>query len=207
MILTTFVLVMLALLFWLGHGVSLIGRVSQGEKIAPQSAQALLLIDLQTVFWESGFFDPKSKAEAELAVLAEISEAKSNQQPVIAICQQWSIPSTKLIARLAMKGMALEGSKGTEVALPFAAAVDHVVIKRVQDAFETGELDLLLQKHRIGKLRIVGLDGNYCVAKTAEAACLRAYQVEVVSKAVLSSDQVAFQKTTQDLTRKGVVFI
>ena len=86
-----------------------------------------------------------------------------------------------------MKGQAVEGTPGTEVAEPFAGQADNILVKRVQDAFETGELDQLFETLGVGRLRIVGLDFNYCVLKTALAAGNRGYAVTVVKQGTLAA--------------------
>jgi glutamine phosphoribosylpyrophosphate amidotransferase len=103
---------------------------------------------------------------------------------------------------LAMKGQAIEGSAGTELAEPFAGLVDQVLVKRVQDAFETGALDALLTKLGVGKLRIAGLDLNYCVLKTALAARNRGYEVSIVKEGTLSA--ASSERTEKQMAAQGV---
>lgn len=196
-------LLLLALL-WVLNGIRRIGNVSHGPKIEARPNRALLLIDLQTVFWDSDTYDIQARSEVEAAVLSAVADARKRGDSIIALRQEWSIPSTKLVARLMMKGQAIAGSDGTEVAAPFAGLADHTIVKRVQDAFETGELDSLLKTLNVGSLRIAGLDGNYCVAKAAEAAILRGYAVELVKEAILTADPKAGQKTFAALVKKGV---
>jgi nicotinamidase-related amidase len=186
----------LGLFLWLANGIRLIGAVSQGRKAGDRPGTALLLIDLQAVFWEQGPYEGKEKADAESAILDEIAAAKAKGYPVIAIRQEWSFPSTKVIAYLAMKGQAVEGTPGVEIAAPFAGLADHELVKPVQDGFETGELDALLERLDIGKCRIAGLDFNHCVAKTALAARNRGFDVAVATRATLSAGP---RKKTQDM--------
>lgn len=176
----------LLLILWLGQGVRRIGSVSVGERIPDRPESALLLIDLQSVFWDHGPYSETAKEQAATNILKEVEVARAQGHPVIALRQEWSIPSTKIVARLAMKGQAIAGSEGTELAERFASLPQHVLVKRVQDAFETGELDRLLQRLNVGKLRLVGLDLNYCVQKTALAAANRGYDVTVVKAGTLS---------------------
>lgn len=180
------VFILIAVLIWLGFGVARIGAVSTGPQITPGDRTALLLIDLQTVFWENGPYSAADKAAAERRILAEIEAGRSNDIPVIAVRQEWSLPVTKMLARLTMKGQAVTGTAGTELAKPFQELVDHEIVKRVQDGFETGALDTLLAQLDVGHLRVVGLDGQYCVAKTAQGALLRGYQVDLVLPGILS---------------------
>lgn len=188
---------------WLAFGARKIGAVSRGKQIAPQEREALLLVDLQSVFWDRGPYSALARQSAKAAILREVASAKAQGHPVVAIRQEWSIPSTKIIARLAMKGQAIAGSAGTDIAEPFAGCADAVVTKRVQDAFETGELDAVLAKYGVGKLRLVGLDLNYCVKKTALAARNRGYEVAVIEAATLSDGPTG--KARRHMAAHGVI--
>ncbi|GIT85640.1 hypothetical protein ROBYS_06560 [Roseobacter sp. OBYS 0001] len=194
----------LAPALWFANGIRKIGKISSGDPIGPRPGTALLMIDLQTVFWASGIFGESVKTKAKATILSEAEAAKTNRIPIIAVRQEWSIPSTQAIARLLMKGQAVAGTPGTEIASPFSDLADHVLVKRVQDAFETGELDKLLVGLDVGKLRIVGLDTNYCVAKTALAARQRGFEVEIVTRGVLSADTTAAEKTLNMLRTRLV---
>ncbi|UWR12472.1 cysteine hydrolase family protein [Sulfitobacter mediterraneus] len=202
-----FALVIGGLGFWFARGVWLIGRVSNGPKVQNQSATALVMIDLQTVFWRDGPYSPDQKAGAENAILQAVERAKADGIPVIALRQEWSIPATKVIARLAMKGAAVAGTEGIEIAPPFADKADHTLVKRVQDGFETGALDPLLKKLGVGHLHLMGLDTAYCVAKTALAARARGYQVTIDRRTILAADQKTADKALKQLEEKGVTLI
>ncbi|WP_420006589.1 cysteine hydrolase family protein [Arenibacterium sp. LLYu02] len=191
----------LAIVLWLANGIRMIGAVSRGKPIASRPNTALLLVDLQTVFWEDGRYDDE-KALAQSAILDEIAEMNRNDSPVIAIRQEWSQPSTMAISWLTMGGQAIAGSLGNEIAAPFEGRADFVLVKRVQDAFETGELDALLKQLDVGTLRIVGLDMNYCVGKTALAARNRGFAVEVITRGTLAAKPT--EKMRELLTANGV---
>lgn len=87
---------------------------------------------------------------------------------------------------------------------PLDNLADHTVVKRVQDGFETDQLDRLLMQLDVGKLRIVGLDMNYCVARTALAARQRGYEVEIIRQGVLTADEKKAAKTCDMLREKQV---
>ena len=197
-------IVSIVLAIWLFIGIKKIGHVSQGPKIGDRPNSAILLIDLQTVFWESGPYDEESKAKAQSTIEAEVFHAQNAGTPVIAIRQEWSILSTKIIAKLLMKGQAVAGSKGIELAMPFADMANHTLTKRVQDAFETGKLDVLLKQLDVGTLRILGLDGNYCVAKTAQGARQRGFDVAIVTAGVLVGDPTKYKSVLKELNAAGV---
>lgn len=199
-----FGIVFLLLILWLGNGVRRIGSVSVGETIRERDGSALLLIDLQSVFWDRGPYSDAQKESAASVILDEVEAARAQNHPVIAVRQEWSIPSTKAVARLTMKGQAIEGSEGVEIAEQFSSLPNHVMVKRLQDAFETDELDALLERLGVGKLRIIGLDLNYCVQKTALAAKNRGYHVTVVKDGTLSAAPT--EAAEKRMSSAGVVF-
>lgn len=200
-----FTIAALSGLVWLANGIRKISIVSRGTPIGSRPGTALLMIDLQSVFWDEGPYEDTAKTDAMSAILAEVATAKTENLPIIAVRQEWSIPSTKIIARLTMRGQAVEGTPGTEIATHFEGLAEYVLVKRVQDAFETGELDRLLERLDVGKLRIVGLDFCYCIAKTALAARQRGYAVEVVTRATLCVNQTAADKTRVMLSSNAVI--
>ncbi|GAA6182289.1 hypothetical protein NBRC116594_37270 [Shimia sp. NS0008-38b] len=205
MIKTLLVILAVGFVGWLANGVRLIGAVSLGERIPVRPKEAVLLIDLQTVFWEQGPYSEADKALALATIVEEVNRAKAAGVPVIAMRQEWSIPSTKVIAKLTMGGQAIAGSKGTEIATPFADLPDFVLTKRVQDSFETGDLDALLAELDVGRLTITGLDARYCVAKSIQAAKNRGYQVDVVQNAVLSADHASGVGALEALVGEGTI--
>ena len=199
------ILAALALLFiaWLVRGVLHIGRATEGPKIDSRPNTALLLIDLQTVFWESEAYDEETKRRTLENITTLVTEAKAQNNSIIAIRQEWSEPATRLIAKLTMKGQAVAGTPGTEVAKPFNTMFTHEVVKRVQDGFETGELDALLESLNVGKVIIAGLDGEYCVARTAEAALNRGYDVELATNGIMTSRTDKLGAVIEKLTLLG----
>ena len=199
---------MLALMvLWVAHGVRQIGKISKGEPIGKREKTAVILIDLQTVFWNDSKYDATLKAQVLETIQQEVLRAKSQGDPIIAVQQEWSQSATKMVAKLTMKGQAIAGSPGTEIAAPFVGMADHTLVKRVQDAFETGALDKLLADLDVGQLRVMGLDGLYCVARTAKAALGRGIKVTLVKKGILTSDSDKLTTVMQDLRDEGAQII
>jgi nicotinamidase-related amidase len=172
--------------------------------IDPRPGTALVLVDLQEVFWDHGPYAADQKARAQQAILAEVTRARAEGWPIIALRQEWSLPATKLLARIFMKGQAIAGTPGLALAAPFRDHADHQLVKRVQDGFETGALDRLLARLDVGHIRLVGLDGNYCVARTAQAARARGFEVTLVRDGVLAENGATFERTAKQLAALGV---
>ncbi len=201
------VLGVVSVLVWFGFGIRRISAVSKGQRIRPRNGEAILLVDLQTVFWTNGPYDKLQKETAARVIRKRLEAAKTSGHPVIALRQEWSLPATRMLARIAMKGQALAGHPGTEVATPFFSFVDDEVIKRVQDGFETGALDALLAERDIGVLTIMGLDGEHCVSKTAQAALNRGYTVRIVPDGILTARTHRHEAVCADLVGLGATVL
>ncbi|KPN63653.1 Nicotinamidase-related amidase [Aliiroseovarius crassostreae] len=184
-----------------------ISHVSQGDKIPERSGTALLLVDLQEDFWNSGQYDEADKTQATQAIRAAVTRAKSEDQPVITLRQEWSTPSTRTFARIFMKGQGLAGQPGAELASSFVDMGEYEVIKRVQDGFETGALDTLLDQLDIGHVQIAGLDAALCVNKTAQAALARGYKVTLLQDGTLGALPKATEKAFETLKDAGAEVI
>lgn len=189
--------------FWLNYVSNVIGQVTQGERIPERDGKALLLIDLQSCFWEEKLYDSDTRARVEAAVGQAVAEAKAAGHPVVALRQEWSIPSTRVLARVFMGGKALAGGEGLELAAPFAGMADREVVKPVQDGFKTGELTHVLGEMGVGHLTIAGLDGIHCVNKTTQAALGRGYSVTLLTDGIATIDSKKLEEVYIDLRGKG----
>ena len=198
-----FLLIAFGVAIWLWASARSMTRASYGPKIGPRAGTAVVLVDLQTVFWNDARYSPTLRARVEAAVAREVALAQHEDQPVIALRQEWSGPGPRLMARVLRQGKAVQGSAGTELAPPFAKMADHVVVKRVEDGFETGELDALLDVLGIGALRILGCDGEGAVARTAQGALNRNYRVTLVADAIATEHPGAFASVAGALTSQG----
>ncbi len=194
----------IGLLFaWLAQGARRISQVTKGPKITHRNASALLLIDLQTVFWEGPAYDNTTRQQALDAILSEAEKAMQQGMPIIAIRHEWSEVRSRLIAKVLLKGAGIAGSAGTEIAHAFSELPAHVITKGVQDAFASGELETLLQSLDVGTLRIAGLDGEHCVARTAESALGRGYNVQLLADAIVTANKPRWPLIVQKLTEAG----
>lgn len=203
----TATIILLAAIIWAIATYRKIGAVSRGHPIENRTGAALLLIDLQEDFWNSGQYSEDQKARATEAIREAARKAKERGQPIVTIRQEWSQPSTKLFAKLFMKGTGVAGRPGTRMAAPFADLGQHDIVKRVQDGFETGALDTLLAQLNIGHLQIAGLDTAFCVNKTARAALGRGYKVSLISDGLLAALPKAEATARAALQKAGVQFI
>jgi nicotinamidase-related amidase len=61
---------------------------------------------------------------------------------------------------------------------------NHILDKRIMDAFSNPELGALLVENQIDQLFITGIAADQCVDRTTKAALNRNYKVTVISDAV-----------------------
>ncbi|WP_167853490.1 cysteine hydrolase family protein [Roseovarius aestuariivivens] len=188
---------------WLWARARAVVRPSQGSKIEPRPGTAVLLVNLQEVFWNDRHYDAQTRARVEGAVAREVALAQQGDQPVIALRQEFSGLGFRLVARLLYRGEAIQGGPGTGLAEPFVGIADHVLVKSVQDGFESGELDVVLRVLRVGHLRILGLDGEHDVAKTAQGALNRGFEVTLVGDGIATARAKAFEPVAEALGGQG----
>lgn len=197
------VIVGFAVLLWIWLRARALKRPSLGPMIEPRPGTAVLLINLQDVFWNEAHYDADQRARVEAAVAREVELAKLADQPVIALRQEYSDPGYRVVARLLHKGEAIRGGAGLGLAEPFVGMADHLVTKQAQDGFANRELCTVLRALRVGRLRILGLDGEHDVAKTAQGALNRGYRVELVRDGIATARHGAFDSVTQALGGQG----
>jgi len=171
---------------WFLRLLRFVNRPSDGPTIpAARDRRALLLVDMQAEHFEGA--RPAEESRLLAAVKAAIDQARAAGHPVIALRHGWQTPGTRLMTRMMLGGKGLAWESGTEIHPEIVEQVDHVVTKRVQDGFENPELGALLGRLDVGHLRIAGLDGCYCVKKTALAAANRGYRVELLTDAIVTA--------------------
>jgi nicotinamidase-related amidase len=169
-------------------------QVSDGPMVAERPGCALLLVDLQAAPWSASRYDEATRRGVEAAVAREVALAQDCNTPVIALKQEVAAPVARLIAPRAASG---------PLAKPFQGLADHVVTRWAEDGFETGELDNLLDVLRVGRLRIMGLDGAHSLARTAQAALDRGLEVELVRDGIATSDPERFEGAIEALVAQG----
>ena len=188
---------------WLWIAARYMVRATAGSPVPPRPGTALLLIETQEAFWTDAHHDAATRARIGAAIAREVELARLRDQPVIALRQEWGGIAPRLIAQRTRPGAPLRKGRDTGLAAPFRGMADHVVVKRVEDGFETGELDQLLEVLQVGRLRFAGRDGAHAVARTAQAALNRGYDITLVRDAIAAGDAKAFAEAREALASQG----
>ncbi|WP_338550352.1 cysteine hydrolase family protein [Roseovarius phycicola] len=194
---------LLGLAIWLWASARYMVRASDGVVIDRRPGHALLLVDFQAACWDDAYYEAPMRSRVETAVVREVALAQRDDIPVIALRHEWSGIGTRLVAHLQHQAGLIKGKPGTELATPFANLADHTVLKRVEDGFETGELDALLQVLDVGHLLIMGRDGAHAVARTTQAALNRGYDVTLVADGIATAQPGGFQDVADALMSQG----
>ncbi len=188
---------------WLWVTARYMVRATDGPRIPPRPGTALVLIETQQAFWTDTHHDAATRARVEAAIAREVELARHKDQPVIALRQEWRGLAPRLIARKTRPGAPLRGGPDTELADPFKGMADHVIVKRVDDGFETGALDQLFEVLHVGRLKLVGRDGMEAVARTAQAGLNRGYDITLIRDGIATKDAQAFKAVQEALTSQG----
>lgn len=92
---------------------------------------------------------------------------------------------------------------------PFADGLnivsENVFYKRMPDAFTNSALSAWLEEIGAKSVRLIGIDGNWCIKSTALGAVKHGFETHVARSAVASRNEKAFiNKTIEKLQRHGV---
>ncbi|WP_166418869.1 cysteine hydrolase family protein [Cochlodiniinecator piscidefendens] len=190
-------LIILALVIWCIIGARRIGTISNGSQIpADATGRALVIIDAQDCFL-------KKYDEAAVNALGdEIKQAKFNGIPVIGLRHEWKHQPEALMMRVLDGGTGVSGTKGLQINADLRVELDHTVDKFRQDGFHDGALDQLLRDLNVGHITIAGLDGNFCIQATAQAALNRGYSVKL-SKSIFARASDQWENTKANLIALG----
>ncbi|HBU96883.1 cysteine hydrolase family protein [Thalassospira lucentensis] len=202
------VLLLVALVAYTLYGHRRHLAISTGPKIdrASRSNTALLLIDLQDDFTSSTakYTYPAEALNNGIKAINKLVEtANANGSPVISIRQTFVGWYINFLVKLLNEGRGSLTSKGLDIDARIDGDIDHDIVKSRADAFHEAELDRVLDRHHIGKLIIVGLDGDFCVKATMQAALNRGYDVSFSDATTLAHNQQNWRETKSRLVALG----
>jgi nicotinamidase-related amidase len=165
--------------------------------------EALVVIDVQKDFTSPATYDPVSVEQALSRINALAADARDSGIPVLNVRHVFKGPYVNLLVRLLSGGRGAAGSPGlgTDPRLQLGASAEF--LKHRGDAFANPQFGEWLDRQDIGKLIIVGLDGNACVKSTADGALNRGYRVEIHDDAVLSSSAAGWTGQKARLKERG----
>ncbi|KZL06691.1 nicotinamidase/pyrazinamidase [Pseudovibrio axinellae] len=202
-----------ALLLLVGLGYSVLRRLRVRAQVRrgavernSQNKTALLVIDVQDDFtkstpkrqWPEGYVEDRL-----VRINGLVEDARRQGQPVIVIRQIFKGAFANSVMTLLGEGLGTRKSDGLGLDPRLAFEADAEFIKHVGDAFSNPALGAFLKIHKVGRLRLTGLDGCYCVKSTALGALRRGYVVDLEQDALLSINQKAWLKCRDEIVAKG----
>lgn len=169
---------------------------------------ALIVVDVQTDFtrrtgkhaYEPQDVEAKIQRINEEAALAELRGSL-----VVSIRQVLKEPVAKAAVRIIAGPAGLAGSPGLGLDDRLDISADADFEKSRGDAFSSRPFEDWLDSNRVGTLRIVGLDGCYCVQSTSRGAINRGYGVTIVDDCVLTAFPERWGAIKADLEKSGAV--
>lgn len=179
-----------------------------GTKIDPRDRpnSALLIIDLQedfTLAKGKNGYEPALVDKVIDAINDLVTHANENGYPVISIRQTFKGWYVNFLVNLLNKGRGGPASQGLDIDDRLFGDIDHDIVKAHADAFREPVLEQVLERQKVGKLIIVGLDGNYCVNKTTHAALNRGYEVSFSDATTLAIKPSSWRKTRSGMMARG----
>ena len=173
--------------------------------LAARPGEAIVVIDVQEDFTSGAVYEAAAVEEALSRINTVASEARTKGIAVLNVRHVFKGPYVNFLVRLLSggRGGARSGGLGTDRRLRLDA--DAEFVKHRGDAFSNPGLEQWLDRHGIGKLVIVGLDGNACVKSTADGALNRGYRVEILDGAVLAHSAPGWTRQKARLKARGAL--
>lgn len=200
--------IVVAFLAYVAIGIYRMITPTRGRKIdhAARPGSALVIIDMQDDFTnkrgKNGFGDA-AVASAIDTVNRHIEMARSQNIPVAVIRQVQYEPIAILVTKLLAGSEGLAGSPGLGLDPRIDASAAPDFEKSRADAFSNKKFEAWLAENHIGQLKLVGLDGCYCVQATAHGALNRGYAVEILQDGVLTAFPARWQECKMQLQARG----
>jgi len=142
--------------------------------------QALIVIDVQEGFQDTGFWGPSTNPDCERNIEALMAHWQAHGLPIIVVRHDSRTPESPLNPNQ-------DGNR----LLPFVAAVtaDQLIVKHVNSAFYGNPgLHDWLQERGINRVVVCGIQTNMCVETTARMAGNLGYEVTVALDATRTFD-------------------
>lgn len=147
--------------------------------------EALLIIDMLNDFVLPGApLDVPETRTIIKNIQREIAAARARKDPVLYVCDAHE-QNDKEFTKFGWPPHAIKGTRGAEVVAELApASGDPVIPKTTYSGFYGTELDEVLGRLGVERLRLTGCVTHICILFTASDAVLRDYAVTVVRDGV-----------------------
>ena len=113
----------------------------------------------------------------------------------------------RIASKLLFKGVAIKGQPGTKIDSRLKMLSDHHIAKSNLNAFANPQLHAVLQEHHITDLYFVGLDGAFCLDKTAKAGVRLGYFVHLLDDCVVTQYEKRCAGLRKQYDRLGVTLM
>ncbi len=177
---------------------------------AASHGKALLVIDAQSDFTgpSAKYPFPPGKSDALIAAVNQMSQqARAHGLAVVYIRHEFDGILGRLYSRLLLGGAVIAGSPGTELDPRLVRVSDHCFTKHETNAFSNPQLDAFLRQRQVSELYLAGLDGLFCVNKTARGALDRGYRVAFITDAIITKFERAWRRRPRRYAKEGATLM
>ncbi len=132
-----------------------------------------------------------------------ISYYEECRMPVVYIVT--SYPNNFFFNRFVKYG--ITGSKGVKIDKRIKIVSENYFEKQSRNAFDNKNLLKFVMENNIEQIELAGVDGRYCIAKTAESARKHKLKVNILNKCVATVYPDKIDKVSRRLIQNGVVYL
>jgi nicotinamidase-related amidase len=171
---------------------------------------AIIVVDIQEDYTGKTAKPPFPYQDSETLIASintVLERAVAHGCTIVYTTQEFEGLFGTIVSKLLFKGVAIKGQPGTKIDSRLKVVSDHHISKSNLNAFANPQLHAVLQEHHITDLYFVGLDGAYCLDKTARAGIRLGYSVHLLDDCVVTQFEKRCASLRKQYDRLGIALM
>jgi len=171
---------------------------------------AIIVVDIQEDYTGKTAKPPFPYQDSETLIASinpVLERAVAHGCTIVYTTQEFEGFLGTIVSKLLFKGVAIKGQPGTKIDSRLKVVSDHHISKSNLNAFANPQLHAVLQEHHITDLYFVGLDGAYCLDKTARAGVRLGYSVHLLEDCVVTQFEKRCASLRKQYDRLGIALM
>lgn len=169
--------------------------------------KAIIVVDIQEDYTGATAKPPfpyKDAATLIASINTVLEKAVEHDCTVVYTTQEFEGLIGTIASKLLFKGVAMKGQPGTKIDSRLNVVSNHHISKSNLNAFANPALHAVLEEHHIKELYFVGLDGAFCLDKTAKAAVRLGYTVTLLDDCVVTQFEKRCKSLRKNYDKQGI---
>jgi nicotinamidase-related amidase len=174
------------------------------------SPKAIIVVDIQEDYTGTTAKPPfpyKDSDHLIASINTVLAYAAERGWTIVYTTQEFEGILGTIASKLLFKGVAIKGQPGTKLDARLNVLSRHHISKSSLNAFANPQLHAVLQEHHVEEIYLVGLDGAYCLDKTAKGGARLGYNVTMIEDCVVTQFEKRCASLRQQYEKFGMRLI